>query len=217
MTRAKKKEKPGKVKKSQEKELEKKSPDWKSEKNLLIGAGLAILLVIVVVFFAFYKGARPPESRVNMSLVKDLDAVEIRGDGLPGYDVNRDGKVDYLASGFAYYKGLYDAGGFEYGPGAIKLKEFDIEIILPELNFTSEDIRESGVGSVVEFSARDENTSVEANVILKTLGPSLSTYTLHVKDRDGQSYILTDLLNEEGEGTLQAREVDIVGRMIIRE
>jgi hypothetical protein len=153
-----------------------------------------------------------------MSIVMDLGAVTIRGDGLPGYDVNRDGEADYLSKGFGYYKGLYTDGGFEYGPGEIILEEFDVVILLPPLYFQPYDIVESSVGSVVNFNAVDENSDLDIDVILKTLGPALTTYNLVINGYDEDSYRIVDAIDaDEGAGTIEEKEVEIAGKMVFRE
>lgn len=187
-------------------------------KYLIAGA------VVILIFLggAYYyttttKGPTEPVNVVNMSVTLDLGAITARGDGLPGYDIDRNGEADYLSKGFGYYKALYEEGGFEYGPGAIYLEEFDINIDIPPMNLTPEDIVESGVGSVVEFSGEDPETGFKTNMIIKTLGASLSTYTLHLRPPDGESYTITDLISEDGAGTIAEKEIDIAGHMIIRE
>jgi hypothetical protein len=183
----------------------------------LIGIGIFLLIVVALGYFFFLGSEKADESAVNMSATKDIGAVTFRGDGLPGYDVNRDGEPDYLTSGFGYYKELYRVGGFEYGPGAIKLEEFDVEILLPRLKFKNESIVESGVGSVVEFSAVDENSTLSITVILKTLGPSLTTYNLFIDETDGESYSIIDSIGVNGSGRIQEKEVEIAGRVVFRE
>jgi hypothetical protein len=190
---------------------------WKDKKAPLVGIGIFLLIVVVLGFIFFTGSEKADESAVNMSAIKDIGAVTFRGDGLPGYDVNRDGEPDYLSSGFGYYKELFRAGGFDYGPGAIELEEFDVEIILPPLHFQPEDIRESGVGSVVEFTAVDENSTVSVIVILKTLGPSLTTYNLFIDETEGESYSIIDSIGVSGSGTIEVKEVEIAGRVVFRE
>jgi hypothetical protein len=197
---------------------EKKSSIWQEKKNLIIKVGLIVLIVAVLAIFYFYNlSPKVDENPVNMSLVKDLGAVKIRGDGLPGYDINRDGEADYIAAGFGYYKGIYEQGGFQYGPGGFELVEFDMEILLPELEFVPEEIVESGVGSVIIFHATDESSGASVRIILKTLGPALNTYNLIIDNLEGESYNIIDLLDEEGSGSFQTKEVEIVGRMMFRE
>jgi len=71
---------------------------------------------------------------------------------------------------------------------------------------------------VISFTAEDEKSPLKAEVILKTLGPELTTYNLFIDDRDGESYSIIDTLDsEEGAGTIEEREVDIAGKMIFRE
>jgi hypothetical protein len=174
----------------------------KTQKNkkALIAIGLVLLIIIAITSFYFLKvRVKPPESFVNMSLTRDLGAVTIRGDGLPGYDIDRDGEADYLSKGFGYYKEIYQGGGFEYGPGALLLEEFGTEIMMPRVHFINDTLVESGVGSVVIFSAKENVSGFEGTFV------------------DGESYTITDLLGVEGAGEIGEREVEIVGRMIIRE
>jgi hypothetical protein len=184
----------------------------RENKKLIAGGALVLLIIIFASLLLFNRGpeivSRPP---VNMSFVKDLGAVSMRGDGLPGYDIDRSGEADYLSKGFGYYKEIYASGGFEYGPGEIELKELETVITLPILNFAAEEIVESGVGSVVSFSAEDEATGTSILVILKTLGPSLTTYNLFIDDYQGESYGIIDVIGGEGSGIIEEKEIEIVG------
>ncbi len=197
-------------------EPEEKTPFWKNNKYLLLGGISIILIIAAITFFTLFPGEKAVvEEGVNMSAELDLGSVTIRGDGLPGYDINRDGNTDYLSEGFGYYKNLYITGGFEYGPGIIILEDFETEINMPELKFRPNEIGESGVGSFVSFIANDETSPLKAEIILKTLGPELTTYNLFIDDQAGQSYSIIDILGpeEEGAGKIEEREVEIPGKM----
>jgi len=123
-----------------------KKPFWKNNKYLILGAVNIVLIIAAITFFALFPGEKIVVNEgVNMSISLDLGVVTVRGDGLPGYDINRDGDVDYLSEGFGYYKNLYSTGGFEYGPGNIMFEEFETEINMPELHFQPNEIVESGV------------------------------------------------------------------------
>jgi hypothetical protein len=198
---------------------EEKKPIWKNNRYILVGVLNILLIIVALGFFYFYDGGEAvPKDTVNMSIIQDLGAVTIRGDGLPGYDINRNGEADYLSKGFGYYKGLYNAGGFEYGPGEITLDEFEVVILLPPLYFQPYDIVESSVGSVVSFNAIDENSDINVDVILKTLGPSLTTYNLIINGYDEDSYRIVDAIDaDEGAGTIEEKEVEIAGKMVFRE
>jgi hypothetical protein len=189
----------------------------REKKNLIISVALVILIILAAGLFYYFKDrGKVDESAVNMSHVQDLGAVTIRGDGLPGYDIDRDGEADYLTHGFGYYKGLYEAGGFEYGPGGIELEEFKISLTLPVLNISPDEIVESNVGSVVIFNGVDDNSTVEVIVILKTLGPSLTTYNLFI-EKGGESYNIFDIIEKNGTGTIEEDEVEVSGRTMFRE
>ncbi len=198
---------------------EEKKPIWKDNRYILVGVLNILLIIAALGFFYFYDGGGGgPKDTVNMSIIQDLGAVTIRGDGLPGYDINRDGEADYLSKGFGYYKGLYNAGGFEYGPGEITLEEFDVVILLPTLYFQPYDIVESSVGSVVSFNAIDEDSDINVDVILKTLGPTLTTYNLFINGYDEDSYRIIDAIEgDEGVGIIEEKEVEIAGKMVFRE
>ena len=193
---------------------EEKTPFWKN-KYLILAAINIILIIAAITFFALFPGEKAVvNDSVNMSRTVDLGVITVRGDGLPGYDINRDGKADYLSEGFGYYKNLYNTGGFEYGPGVIILEDFETEINMPTLKFQPDEIRESGVGSFVSFTAEDENSPLKAEIILKTLGPEITTYNLFIDDQTGKSYTIIDVLDtEKGAGTLEEREVEIPGKM----
>jgi hypothetical protein len=200
-------------------QIDGKKPFWKDNRYVFVGVLNIILIIAAVGFFFFYDGGdATPQDAVNMSIVKDLGAVTIRGDGLPGYDINRDGEADYLSKGFGYYRNIYKAGGFDYGPGEIVLEEFGITLNLPALRFGAEDIRESSIGSVVSFNAKGQNSSLSIGVILKTLGPSLTTYNLFINNYEGKSYSVIDSIDdEEGRGVIAEKEVEIAGKVVFRE
>lgn len=197
------------------KEAEKEEGEETKKKTLMIVIGLIVLVVLVSGVYLYGSGKKIEKSVVNMTAVRDIGVVKVRGDGIPGYDIDRDGKADYLSTGFGYYKELYELGGFEYGPGGIELEEFGLSFTLPVLHFKPDDIVESGVGSVVSFAA--ENGSVSVTVIYKTLGPALSTYTVFIDGVDGESYIIIDSLTANGSGTIEEGEVEIVGRVVFWE
>jgi hypothetical protein len=91
-------------------------------------------------------------------------------------------------------------------------------ILLPPLYFQPYDIVESSVGSVVNFNAVDENSDLDIDVILKTLGPALTTYNLIINGYDEDSYRIVDAIDaDEGAGTIEEKEVEIAGKMVFRE
>ena len=196
--------------------LKEKLKSFFEEKKTL--PAVVLIIVLLVAFFLLGKGGNvSPQSTVNMSFTMDLGAITIRGDGMPGYDVDRNNRADYLEKGFGYYKGLYEVGGFEYGPGELKLEEFGVDIGLPVLSFAPVDITESSVGSVVEFSAEDPDSDLSVSVILKTLGPSLTTYNLFIENYQGETYGIVDSIGVTGSGTIEPKEVEIQGKHQILE
>jgi hypothetical protein len=69
--------------------VEGKKPFWKDNRYVFVGVLNIVLIIAALGFFYFYDGGdNVPTDTVNMSIVMDLGAVTIRGDGLPGYDVN---------------------------------------------------------------------------------------------------------------------------------
>ncbi|RMF91659.1 MAG: hypothetical protein D6733_00560 [Methanobacteriota archaeon] len=192
------------------------APAKKLNKKLVAGGALGLVILFAALYI--YGGALPDgEKEVNAAGMRDIGAVRVWGDGMPGYDIDRDGRADYLSEGFGYYKELYNGGGFQYRAGKMELKEFSINLTLPELSFRPDDIVESGVGSVVSFTAENSSQNVEATVIYKTLGPSLDTYNLIVRYSDGKTYRFIDVISEEGGGTIENEEVEIAGHVAFRE
>ena len=71
---------------------------------------------------------------------------------------------------------------------------------------------------MVSFNAVDEDSGINVDVILKTLGPALTTYNVFINGYDEDSYRIIDVIDaEEGTGTIQEKEVEIAGKMVIRE
>ena len=187
-------------------------PGLKERKKTIIILFVLLGVVALAAFYLYPKLKVPDKEILDMSMARDLGGVRVRGDGLPGYDIDRDGKADYISFGFGHFKELYASGGFNYGPGSIELKKSEINITLPPLDFKAEEIAESSVGSVVTFYAVDVNSTISSRVIYKTLGPSLNTYTVVMDNVDGGSYIIYDTIGENGSGTIEEREIEIVGR-----
>jgi len=202
--------------------------DKKGKRGLVLALLLAFLLVIGGL--AYYLS--PPERGVkamvqsllgkgeeapvlNMSITRDLGAVKARGEGLPGFDIDRDGEADYLTQGFGYYKGIYGSGGFEYLGGELELEEFGVNISLPAMKLEPDELIESSVGSVVSFAG--ENGSVSVTVSYKTLGPALTTYNLFIQQAGGESYYIIDRIDRNGSGVIEEREVNLPGHVVFRE
>ncbi len=139
---------------------------------------------------------------------KELGAIRVKGGGLPGYDINGDGKADYTQAGFFQYVEVYDKGGFDYPGGEVDIVDAEKTISLPPLHFAPSDLAESTLGSVVIFLARDDATGLEVEIIVKTLGKELNTYRVLIDGPQG-SYRFIDLLDEKGAGTFDVDEVEI--------
>lgn len=153
-------------------------------------------------------------------LVSDLGAVEVRGGGLPGYDINEDGEVDYIQFGFQHFVEIYKMGGFDYPGGIIQIQELPRgelqpseigrNITIPPMHFHPSYLAESSVGSVVIFSAKDEESGLEVDVVYKTLGRYLDTYSLLIRNEFG-AYQIKDRIFEEDAGTIEKEEVEKLG------
>ncbi len=164
------------------------------------GSTLQLLILVLFIGCTLPQGGKPSDW-------KDLGAIRIKGGGLPGYDINGDGKADYRQAGFFQYVEIYDKGGFDYPGGEVEIVGAR-NLSLPALRFAASDLAESSLGSVVIFTAKDENTGLEVEVIVKTLGKELNTYRVFIKGPQG-SYHFIDYIDEEGAGTFQKDEVEI--------
>jgi hypothetical protein len=190
---------------------------WSEKKDILFAVAVIFLMVLASGVYFYIGKSGVEDEALDLTVVRDIGAIKVRGDGLPGYDIDRDGEADYLSKGFGYYKELHESGGFEYRSGIIELEDFELNLTLPNLNFEPTDIVESGVGSVVSFAANNESSSISVTVIYKTLGPALNTYNVFIKYSDGETYNIIDVISENGDGTIEENEVEIAGHVVFRE
>ncbi len=177
-----------------------------------------LILIAIAGVAIMYLSSRDSKTIVNSPVAslftpdwRDLGEIRVYGDGLPGYDVNRNGRPDYVESGFFPYVELNKTGGFDYSGGKIHIKETGANITLPAMQFAVSHLTESRVGSIIIFNG--ENDNIKASVIVKTLGRSVTTYILAIES-PMYTYRLADILDERGSGTFEKGEIE--GSGIIR-
>ncbi len=188
--------------------------------------------IMVVALGILVLGCLGPEEAVQKlretpaKYLSDLGAIEVNGGGLPGYDINEDGEVDYIQFGFQHFVELYKEGGFDYPGGVIQIQELprgDLQpqeigrnITIPPLYFHPSDLVESSVGSVAIFTAEEKNSGLKIDVVYKTLGRNLDTYSVLIVNEDG-TYQIKDRIFGEGVGTIEGEEVEKLGSSFPKE
>lgn len=190
-----------------------------------IGIATFALSIIIAVYLAAQNGPLATQEEVGIPEVQeeDLGAILAMGGGLPGYDIDEDGDADYIESGFAHFIKIYNEGGFDYPGGWVYIQELPREdipgqeiernITLPSLHFSPSDLAESGVGSVVSFTASEEDSGLEILVIYRTLGRDMNTYTVAITS-EAASFRIIDRLGGEGAGIIEVEEIEILGPSI---
>ncbi|MEE8168607.1 MAG: hypothetical protein V3T58_07025 [Candidatus Hydrothermarchaeales archaeon] len=165
----------------------------------------AVTVLVLIGGYLIFNEVRTADK----SAWSELGVIRVKGGGLPGYDIDGDGRSDYIQSGFYQFVERYKEGGFDYPGGEIQLTSVDRNITMPSLHFSPYDLAESPAGSVVIFSAEEENLGIGVDVIYKTIGRTLISYTLIMKTPDGSFFIMDDL-EAENVGTFEEREVEVL-------
>jgi len=182
-----------------------------------------ILFVVLGILILGYIGTRQSDQNPGVApriVQGDLGAIEVKGGGLPGFDMDENGEPDYIQFGFQHFLEIYNEGGFDYPGGEIQIQELPRgslqpqeigkNIIIPSMRFTPYDLAQSSVGSVAIFTAKDEEMGVEFDVIYKTLGRYMDTYAVLIRDENA-SYQIKDKIIGEGAGTIELGEVEKLG------
>ncbi|MEE9593997.1 MAG: hypothetical protein V3V92_01215 [Candidatus Hydrothermarchaeales archaeon] len=182
-----------------------------------------ILFVVLGILVLGYIGTKQNDQNPGVAprvVPGDLGAIEVKGGGLPGYDIDEDGIADYIQFGFQHFVEIYNEGGFDYPGGEIQIQELPRSrlqpqeigrnITIPSMHFFPSDLVESSVGSVAIFTAKDEGLSLEIDVLYKTLGRHMDTYAVLIRDENG-IYQIKDITFGEGAGTIELGEVEKLG------